>query len=141
MLGFSACKTGAFCLLSLGCYEATVACADFAQLKGPDMELSSRPKHDRYTRPGEYEEIEGRLRANPANADVPVVVCYAFDYRTRLGPFLFADMRLLTAGPRAIAAALVKAGFKKTRIVLRQWNRNFRTSEARLDGVVPQLLF
>ena len=30
---------------------------------------------------------------------------YAFDYRTRLGPFLFADTRLLTAGPRAVAAA------------------------------------
>ena len=40
-----------------------------------------------------------------------------------LGPFLFADTRLLTAGPRAIAAALHSAGFTKTRIVLRQWNR------------------
>src|SRR5262245_54333826 len=105
------------------------------------MELSSRPKNDRYTRPGEYLEIERRMQANAANAEIPVLVCYAFDYRTRLGPFLFADMRLLTAGPRAVAPALVKAGFKKTRIVLRQWNRNFQVSEARLDGEVPQLLF
>ena len=57
-----------------------------------------------------------------------------------MGPFLFADTRLLTAGPRAIASALVSAGFTKTRIVLRQWNPNFKVSEARLDGEIPQLL-
>jgi radical SAM superfamily enzyme YgiQ (UPF0313 family) len=49
-------------------------------------------------------------------------------------------MRLLTAGPRAVAACLCNAGFTKTRIVLRQWNRNFKVSEARIDGQVPQLL-
>jgi radical SAM superfamily enzyme YgiQ (UPF0313 family) len=105
------------------------------------MELPSRPKNDRYTRPGEYRELERRLRANPACADVPVLVAYAFDWRTRLGPFLFADMSLLTAGPRAIAAALYGAGFTRLRIVQRQWNRNLRPSEARLDGRPPQMLF
>src|SRR5205823_10074749 len=105
------------------------------------MELPSRPKNDRHAKPGEYTEIEYRPRDNPANRDVPTLVCYAFDYRTRLGPFLFADTRLLTAGPRAVAAALVRSGFKKTRVVLRQWNRNFRVSAARLDGAVPQMLF
>src|SRR5262249_28015087 len=80
------------------------------------------------------------LRTNPATRTISALVCYAFDFRTRLGPFLFADTRLLTAGPRAIAAALVGAGFTKTRIVLRQWNRNFKVSEARLDGEIPQLL-
>lgn len=105
------------------------------------MELPSRPKNDRYTRPGQYGEIERRLRANPACRDVPVLVAYAFDWRTRLGPFLFADMRLLTAGPRAIAAALYSAGFTKLRIVQRQWNRELRPSEARFDGQPPQMLF
>src|ERR1700730_5206692 len=104
------------------------------------MELPSRPKNDRYTEPGRYHELEHRLRISPGVGDIPTLVCYAFDYRTRLGPFLFADTRLLTAGPRAIAAALHHAGFTKTRIVLRQWNRNFRASEARLDGEVPQML-
>jgi radical SAM superfamily enzyme YgiQ (UPF0313 family) len=104
------------------------------------MELPSRPKNDRYTPPGRYQELERRLRNNPETADIATLVCYAFDQRTRLGPFLFADMRLLTAGPRAVAAALHEAGFKKTRIVLRQWNRNFKVSEARIDGAVPQLL-
>lgn len=105
------------------------------------MELGSRPKHDRYTRPGQYLEIERRLRQNPATADIPALVTYAFDHRTRLGPFLFADMRLLIAGPRAVAAALYRAGFRQTRIVLRQWNPNLRPSEARLDGRLPQMLF
>jgi radical SAM superfamily enzyme YgiQ (UPF0313 family) len=104
------------------------------------MELPSRPKSDRYTRPGEYTELERRLRANPACGDIPVLVAYAFDWRTRLGPYLFADMQLLTAGPRHIAAALHGAGFTKLRIIQRQWNRYLRPSEARLDGRPPQML-
>ena len=101
------------------------------------MELVSRPKNDRYTRPGHYQELERRLRFKPGVEDIATLVCYAFDQRTRLGPFLYADTRLLTAGPRAVGAALHQAGFEKTRVVLRQWNRNFRVSEARLDGAVP----
>jgi radical SAM superfamily enzyme YgiQ (UPF0313 family) len=104
------------------------------------MELSSRPKNDRYTRPGQYNELEKRLQQYVGTEGIGALVCYAFDMRTRLGPFLFADMRLLTAGPRAVAAALFNAGFTKTRIVLRQWNRNFKVNEARLDGQIPQLL-
>src|ERR1700688_433786 len=104
------------------------------------MELPSRPKDDRYTPPGRYQELEYRLRKNPETEDISALVCYAFDQRTRLGPFLFADMRLLTAGPRAVAGALHNAGFTKTRIVLRQWNRYFKVSEARLDGQIPQVL-
>src|SRR5438067_5553958 len=104
------------------------------------MELLSRAKNDRYTRPGHYQELEKCLRSNPDTAKIPILVAYAFDYRTRLGPFLFADTRLLTAGPRAVASALHEAGFTKTRIVLLQWNRNFKASEARLDGAVPHLL-
>jgi radical SAM superfamily enzyme YgiQ (UPF0313 family) len=104
------------------------------------MELPSRPKRDRYTRPGQYTELERRLRVNPACRQIPTLVCYAFDYRTRLGPYVFVDKKLITAGPRAIAAALANAGFSPTRIVLRQWNPNFRVSQARLEGALPQLL-
>src|SRR5262245_26511093 len=105
------------------------------------MELPSRPKNDRYTKPGEYNALEQRLRMHAETADMACLVCYAFDMRTRLGPFLYADMRLLTAGPRAIAGALHSAGFTKTRVVLGQWNRNHRPSLARLDGNIPQMLF
>src|SRR5207302_7804454 len=48
---------------------------------------------------------------------------------------------LLTAGPRAIAAALYQSGFVHTRIVQRQWNPNVRPSLARIDGGLPQMLF
>src|SRR2546429_6620372 len=105
------------------------------------MEWPSRPKNDRYTRPGHYTEIERRLRDNPATRDMPCLVAYASDMRTRLGPFLFADMRLLTAGPRAVAAALHEAGYTRTRVVLTQWNTNFQPSAARIDGRLPQMLF
>jgi radical SAM superfamily enzyme YgiQ (UPF0313 family) len=105
------------------------------------MELPSRLKSDRYTRPGEYLELEHRLRANRDHADIPILVAYAFDFRTRMGPFLFADMKLLTAGPRAIAAALYNAGFTRLRIVQRQWNRYLRPSLARFEGRPPQMLF
>ena len=43
------------------------------------MELSSRPKNDRYTRPGQYNDIERRLRANPATADMAVLMVTALD--------------------------------------------------------------
>jgi radical SAM superfamily enzyme YgiQ (UPF0313 family) len=104
------------------------------------MELPSRPKNDRYTKPGQYRELERRLRNNPATGEIPTLICYAFDWRTRLGPYLFADTRLLTAGPLAVAAALHSSGFTQTRMVERQWNRNLRVNEARLDGRVPEML-
>ena len=105
------------------------------------MELPSRAKNDRYTRPGEYQELESRLRANPGCAEIPILVAYAFDWRTRLGPFLFADLAVMPAGPRAIGSALYNAGFTTTRIMHRQWNRWLQPSEARLDGRPPQMLF
>ena len=104
------------------------------------MELPSRPKTDRYTRPGEYNDLERRLRSHPACGDIPVLVAYAFDWRTRLGPYLFVDRRLLPGGPRAIGSAMYSAGFTKLRIMQRQWNRYLCPSEARFDGVPPQIL-
>ena len=105
------------------------------------MELPSRSKNDRYTQPGEYLQVEERLRRHPTNANIPTLVAYAFDYRTRLGPFLFLDRSLLPAGPRAVAAALHKAGFTRTRIALRQFNPNLQMHQARIDGSIPEMLF
>src|SRR5947209_8392206 len=105
------------------------------------MELPSRAKNDRYTRPGEYRQLEQQLRNHRDTAKIPILVTYAFDFRTRLGPFLYADMRLLTAGPRAIAAALRQAGFTRVRIAMCQWNPNLQPSQTRLDGEPPHMLF
>ena len=65
------------------------------------------------------------------------MIACAFDHRTRMLPFIFADTRMAPAGVRAIGSAMVDAGFDKTRIVLQQWNRNFRPSRMRLDGRIP----
>ena len=54
-------------------------------------------------------------------------------------PFIYADKRMAPAGVRAIGSALVDAGFEKTRIVLQQWNRNFRPSRMLIDGRIPDL--
>jgi chaperonin GroEL len=43
------------------------------------------------------------------------------------------------AGVRAIGSAMVDIGCEKTRIVLQQWNRNFRPSQMRVDGRIPDL--
>ncbi len=104
------------------------------------MQLRRRPAGDVYTKPGEYRELERRIRRLYRPTDIPVVVAYAFDWRTRIGPFLFTDRMLIPAGPRAVAAALWAAGFEKIRVVLGEWTPNFRPSRALLDGERPQML-
>ena len=103
------------------------------------MELPCREPGDRLLPAGEMTRIRQRLRALAPGHDLASVIACAFDHRTRILPFLLADMRLVPAGVRAIGSAMVDAGFPKTRIVLQQWNRNFRPSRMRLDGRVPDI--
>jgi len=90
-------------------------------------------------RPGELKRIRERLRAVAARYDLASVIACAFDHRTRMLPFIFADTRMAPAGVRAIGSAMVDCGFEKTRIVLQQWNKKFRPSRMRLDGRIPDL--
>ena len=83
--------------------------------------------------------LRQRLRTLAAGHDLTTVIACAFDHRTRILPFIYADLRMVPAGVRAIGSALVDAGFPKTRIVLQQWNKNFRPSDMRLDGRIPDL--
>jgi len=103
------------------------------------MELPSRPLDDQLLPNGELESIRKRLRPLAAKHDLTTVIACAFDHRTRMLPFIHADLRMAPAGARAIGSALVDSGFSKTRIVLQQWNRNFRPSQMRLDGRLPDL--
>jgi radical SAM superfamily enzyme YgiQ (UPF0313 family) len=103
------------------------------------MELPSRQEGDQLLPPGEMTAIRTRLRNLASRHDLTTVIVHAFDLRTRRLPFLYADMRMAPGGVRAIGSAMVDAGFPKTRIVLQQWNRNFRPSEMRLDGSIPDL--
>src|SRR3954454_24480409 len=103
------------------------------------MELPRRTRGDELLKPGEMLALRERLRRLAPKHDVASVIACAFDHRTRMLPFIYADTRMVPAGVRAIGSALVDAGFHKTRIVLQQWNRGFRPSQMRLDGRIPDL--
>lgn len=103
------------------------------------MELPRRSRGDELLKTGELTDLRARLRSISRGHDLATVIACAFDHRTRMLPFIYADMRMVPAGVRAIASAMLDAGFHKTRVVLQQWNRRFRPSEMRLDGRIPDL--
>lgn len=103
------------------------------------MELPRRADGDILLASGEMTDIRSRLRAISSQHDLATVVACAFDHRTRILPFIYADMKMVPAGVRAIGSAMLDSGFDKTRIVLQQWNRNFRPQQMRLDGRVPDI--
>ncbi len=104
------------------------------------MELPPRSTGDILLTEGELSDIRRRLRSIAPKHDLASVIVCSFDHRTRMLPFIFADMRMVPAGVRAVGASMVDSGFEKTRIVLQQWNKNFRPSQMKLDGRVPDLL-
>jgi radical SAM superfamily enzyme YgiQ (UPF0313 family) len=103
------------------------------------MELPARTAGDELLKPGELVRLRERLRKIARRYDLTSVITCAFDHRTRMLPFVYAATRMAPAGVRAIGSAVVDSGFEKTRIVLQQWNRNFRPSQMRLDGRIPDL--
>ena len=103
------------------------------------MELPRRDPGDVLLASGEMSAIRQRLRGLAPRHDLTTVIACAFDHRTRILPFLYADTRMVPAGVRAIGSALADSGFTKTRIVLQQWNRHFDAGQMRLDGRIPDL--
>src|SRR5436190_9069523 len=103
------------------------------------MELPRRSRGDELLKAGEFLALRQRLRKIAPRHDLVTVIACAFDHRTRMLPFIYADTRMAPAGVRAVGSAMVDAGFPKTRIVLQQWNRNFKPSRMRVDGRVPDL--
>ncbi len=104
------------------------------------MELPRRTRGDELLKPGELLGLRHRLRNIARRHDLVTVIACAFDHRTCMLPFIYADMRMAPAGVRAIGSAMADVGFEKTRIVLQQWNRNFKPSKMRLDGRMPDIL-
>ena len=104
------------------------------------MELPTRAAADRFTTPGRYRELETQIRRRVQESDIPILFIYAFDPRTRLGPFVFVDKTLIPGAPRALGAALYAAGFHNVRLVLQQWNPHIRPSAARFAGKPPEVL-
>lgn len=103
------------------------------------MELPRRERGDELLKPGELTRLRDRLRAQAKQHDLVTVIACAFDHRTRMLPFIHADLKMAPAGVRAVGSAMADAGFAKTRIVLQQWNKNFRPSQMRLDGRIPDI--
>jgi radical SAM superfamily enzyme YgiQ (UPF0313 family) len=103
------------------------------------MELPRRSRGDELLPSGAMRSLRDRLRGLAAAQDITTVIACAFDHRTRMLPFIVADKLMVPAGVRAIGSAMVDAGFEKTRIVLQQWNPNFRPSQMQLDGRVPDI--
>ena len=103
------------------------------------MELPCRERGDEMLSPGELAGLRSRLRNLAPRHDLATVIACAFDHRTRILPFIGCDLRIVPAGVRAIGSAMADIGCIKTRIVLQQWNENFRPSQMRLDGRIPDL--
>lgn len=103
------------------------------------MELPRRDRGDELCPAGALTGVRDRLRLLARQHELVTVIACAFDHRTRMLPFIYADTRMAPAGVRAIGSALMDSGFAKTRIVLQQWNPNFRPDEMQLDGRVPDL--
>ncbi len=77
------------------------------------MELPRRDRGDELLPPGELSDIRKRLRNAARQHDLTTVIACAFDHRTRMLPFIYADLRMAPAGVRAIGSAMADAGFKK----------------------------
>ena len=103
------------------------------------MELPCRERGDELLRAGEMVNLRLRLRKLAPRNDLTTVIACAFDHRTRILPFIGCDLKMVPAGVRAIGSAMADVGFMKTRIVLQQWNKDFRPSQMRLDGRIPDL--
>lgn len=103
------------------------------------MEIPRRARGDELLKPGQMTGLRDSLRRLSGKHDLASVIACAFDHRTRMLPFIYADTRMVPAGVRAIGSAMADIGFSKTRIVLQQWNPNFKPSLMRLDGRVPDL--
>lgn len=103
------------------------------------MELPRRSRGDELLPPGALADLRRRLRSRADRHDLVTVIACAFDHRTRMLPFVYADTHMAPAGVRAIGSAMADCGFSKTRIVQQQWNRRFRPSHMRLDGRMPDI--
>jgi radical SAM superfamily enzyme YgiQ (UPF0313 family) len=104
------------------------------------MELPRRQRNDVYLPDGTVRNAIEELRCSEAIRDLRVGIVYAFDYRTRMLPYWYADKRMVPCSVRTLGDILVAAGFRHIRIVLQQWTPNFRPSAAQLDGKSLDLL-
>ncbi|MFQ5411858.1 MAG: B12-binding domain-containing radical SAM protein [Phycisphaerae bacterium] len=98
------------------------------------MELPRRNPNDTFLPDGALLGAMEDLRRRRDAHDLRIVITYAFDFRTRMLPYWYADKRMAPCSVRTLGDVLHASGFKHIRIVLQQWTPRFRPSRAVLDG-------
>lgn len=98
------------------------------------MELPRRRRDDVYLPDGAFRERVDALRQMTDAHGLAIGIFYAFDFRTRMLPYWFADKRMAPASVRLLGDVLHDAGFTNVRIVLQQWSRRVLPSRMRLKG-------
>jgi len=104
------------------------------------VELPRRARDDVYLPDGELRNRIAALRQCAHVHDLTIGIMYAFDFRTRMLPFWYADKRMAPCSVRVLADVLHEAGFTNLRIVLQQWSPNVRPSRMRLRGLPLDIL-
>lgn len=98
------------------------------------MELPRRHRDDVYLPDGEFRRRITALRGRKQAHDLAIGIMYAFDVRTHMLPFWYADRRMAPCAVRLLADILFEAGFENQRVVLQQWSPNVLPSRMRLAG-------
>ena len=97
------------------------------------MELPRRARDDVYLPDGEFRRRVRALQQLKHAHDLRIGLVYAFDFRTRMLPFWYADKRMAPCSVRLLADVLHEAGFTNLRIVLQQWSPRVLPSRMRLE--------
>ncbi|MBN1511465.1 MAG: radical SAM protein [Phycisphaerae bacterium] len=98
------------------------------------MELPRRDRDDIYLPDGLFRQTLERLRERKDAHNLRIGIVNAFDFRTRMLPYWYADKRMAPCSVRTLADTLHAAGFRHLRVVLQQWTPHFRPSAAILNG-------
>lgn len=98
------------------------------------MELPRRGRDDTFLPDGLFgQRIEALRRLSTGN-QLTIGIMYAFDFRTHMLPFWYADKRMAPCSVRLLGDVLHQAGFENCRIVLQQWSPNVQPSRMRIAG-------
>ena len=98
------------------------------------MEIPGRERGDVHLPDGALRAKIDQLRQLTEAHDLTIGIVYAFDLRTRMLPFWYADKRMAPGSVRLLADVLHEAGFRNLRIVLQQWSPNVLPSRMELNG-------
>ena len=98
------------------------------------MELPHREHGDVYLPEGAFRDKVNAIRQLADVSDLAIGIVYAFDFRTHMLPFWYADKRMAPCSVRLLGDVLHAAGLTNLRIVLQQWSPNVLPSLMKLNG-------